>query len=203
MVNCLTLIVYFFGIVFVLLDLKFINTRIRLMKKLTIASTVLAALSLAACSSNQGLEKIDSDFASLDNDSDGFISKTEADDDSIWQHFSNIDTNMDKQISRNEYDAYMQLNAGKVATDSEVSESAFKADIAKFDKIENDFKSLDNDSNGFISVSEADDDDISNHFGYMDSNKDKRVSKKEFNSYIQKHGDSVAEDDALEQFKNS
>ena len=40
----------------------------------------------------------------------------------------------------------MQLNAGKVATDSEVSESAFKADIAKFDKIENDFKSLDNDS---------------------------------------------------------
>lgn len=82
-----------------------------------------------------------------------------------------------------------------------MSESAFKADIAKFDKIENDFKSLDNDSNGFISVSEADDDDISNHFGYMDSNKDKRVSKKEFNSYIQKHGDSVAEDDALEQFK--
>ena len=60
------------------------------MKKLTIASTILAALSLAACSSNQGLEKIDSDFASLDNDSDGFISKTEADDDSIWQHFSNI-----------------------------------------------------------------------------------------------------------------
>ena len=203
MVNCLILMVYFFGIVFVLLDLKFINTRIRLMKKLTIASTVLAALSLAACSSNQGLEKIDSDFASLDNDSDGFISKTEADDDSIWQHFSNIDTNMDNQISRNEYDAYMQLNAGKVATDSEVSESAFKADIAKFDKIENDFKSLDNDSNGFISVSEADDDDISNHFGYVDSNKDKRVSKKEFNSYIQKHGDSVAEDDALEQFKNS
>lgn len=203
MVNCLILMVYFFGIVFVLLDLKFINTRIRLMKKLTIASTVLAALSLAACSSNQGLEKIDSDFVSLDNDSDGFISKTEADDDSIWQHFSNIDTNMDNQISRNEYDAYMQLNAGKVATDSEVSESAFKADIAKFDKIENDFKSLDNDSNGFISVSEADDDDILNHFGYMDSNKDKRVSKKEFNSYIQKHGDSVAEDDALEQFKNS
>jgi len=203
LVNCLILMVYFFGIVFVLLDLKFINTRIRLMKKLTIASTVLAALSLAACSSNQGLEKIDSDFVSLDNDSDGFISKTEADDDSIWQHFSNIDTNMDNQISRNEYDAYMQLNAGKVATDSEVSESAFKADIAKFDKIENDFKSLDNDSNGFISVSEADDDDILNHFGYMDSNKDKRVSKKEFNSYIQKHGDSVAEDDALEQFKNS
>ncbi len=195
--------VYFFGIVFVSLKLKFINTRIRLMKKLTIASTVLAALSLAACSSNQGLEKIDSDFASLDNDSDGFISKTEADDDSIWQHFSNIDTNMDNQISRNEYDAYMQLNAGKVATDSEVSESAFKADIAKFDKIENDFKSLDNDSNGFISVTEADDDDISNHFGYMDRNKDKQISKKEFNSYIQKHGDSVAEDDALEQFKNS
>ena len=44
---------------------------------------------------------------------------------------------------------------------------------------------------------------MSNRFGYMERNKDKQVSKKEFNSYIQKHGDSVAEDDALEQFKNS
>ncbi|MEM5547381.1 EF-hand domain-containing protein [Pseudoalteromonas fuliginea] len=175
------------------------------MKKLTLATTILASLSLAACSSNQGLEKIDSDFASLDNDndSDGYISKVEADDDSIWEHFSNIDTNMDNEISRKEFNAYMQLNAGKVATDSDVSESAFKAEIAKFDKIESSFSSLDNDSNGYISIAEGNDDDISNHFGYMDENQDKRISRSEFKGYIKKYGNAVAEDDALEAIKRS
>ena len=173
------------------------------MKKLTLAATILASLSLAAFSSNQGLEKIDSDFASLDNDSDGYISKVEADDDSIWGHFSNIDTNMDNEISRKEFNTYMKLNNGKVATDSEVSESAFKAEIAKFDKIESSFSSLDNDSNGYISVVEGNDDDISNHFGYMDKNQDKRISKSEFMGYIKKYGNAVAEDDALEAIKHS
>jgi len=173
------------------------------MKKLTLATTILASLSLAACASNQGLDKIDSDFASLDNDSDGFISKVEADDDNIWGHFSNIDTNMDEEISRNEFNAYMQLNTGKVATDSDVSESAFKANIAKFDKIESSFASLDNDSNGYISVVEGNDDDISSHFGYMDKNKDKRISKNEFTGYIKKYGKAVAEDDALKVIKHS
>ncbi|WP_405600276.1 MULTISPECIES: EF-hand domain-containing protein [unclassified Pseudoalteromonas] len=173
------------------------------MKKLTLAATILASLSLAACSSHQGLDKIDSDFASLDNDSDGYISKVEADDDNIWEHFSNIDTNMDNEISRKEFSTYMQLNAGKVATDSDVSESAFKADIAKFDKIESSFASLDNDENGYISIVEGNDDDISNHFGYMDKDKDKRVSKSEFVGYIEKYGSAVAEDDALESLKRS
>ncbi|MCF2900258.1 EF-hand domain-containing protein [Pseudoalteromonas sp. OFAV1] len=173
------------------------------MKKLTLASTILAALSLSACSASNSLAKIDSDFGSLDNDNDGYISKVEADDGAIWEHFSNIDTNMDEQISRTEFNAYMQLNTGKVATDSEVSESAFKAEIAKFDPIENDFKSLDNDKNGYISIEEADDDDIANHFGYMDSNKDKRVSRNEFISYINKYGSEVAEDDALEMLNKS
>jgi Ca2+-binding EF-hand superfamily protein len=173
------------------------------MKKLTLAATILASLSLAACSSHQGLDKIDSDFASLDNDSDGYISKVEADDDNIWEHFSNIDTNMDNEISRKEFSAYMQLNAGKVATDSDVSESAFKADIAKFDKIESSFASLDNDENGYISIVEGNDDDISNHFGYMDKDKDKRVSKSEFVGYIEKYGSAVAEDDALESLNRS
>ena len=104
------------------------------MNKLTLASTILAALSLSACSASNSLAKIDSDFGSLDNDNDGYISKTEADDDAIWAHFSNIDTNMDEQISRSEFNAYMQLNTGKVAEDSEVSESAFKAEIAQFDR---------------------------------------------------------------------
>ena len=173
------------------------------MKKLTLASTILAALSLSACSTSPSIDKIDSDFGSLDNDNDGYISKVEADDDSIWQHFSNIDTNMDEQISQNEFNAYMQLNTGKVADDSEVSESAFKAEIAKFEPIENDFKSLDNDKNGYISVEEANDDDISKHFGYMDENSDKRVSRNEFVNYIQMHGKDVAQDEALEMIKQS
>jgi hypothetical protein len=37
----------------------------------------------------------------------------------------------------------------------------------------------------------------------MDSNKDKRVSRTEFISYISKYGSDVAEDDALEMVKKS
>ncbi|MBQ4832559.1 EF-hand domain-containing protein [Pseudoalteromonas sp. MMG010] len=167
------------------------------MKTLTLASAILASLSLAACASHPKPEQIDSTFGSLDNDHDGFISKVEADDDNIWQHFSKIDTNYDEQISRTEFNQYMQAFTGQVAEDSEVSESAFKAEITRFDKIESSFSSLDNDSDGYVSVEEADDDDIANHFGYMDKNQDKRISKKEFVRYIKKNGSAVAEDEAL------
>ena len=74
------------------------------MNKLTLASTILAALSLSACSASNSLAKIDSDFGSLDNDNDGYISKTEADDDVVClvkeslleTHFTNVVENTEK-----------------------------------------------------------------------------------------------------------
>lgn len=97
----------------------------------------------------------------------------------------------------------MWLNIGKVVIDSEVFELVFKVEIVKFDLIENDFKLLDNDKNGYIFIEEVDDDDIVNYFGYMDSNKDKCVSCNEFISYINKYGSEVVEDDVLEMFNKS
>ncbi|WP_199611001.1 EF-hand domain-containing protein [Flocculibacter collagenilyticus] len=170
------------------------------MNKLLLTTAIAAVLTIPACANH--VDKIDSDFASLDNDNDGLISKVEADDDNIWEHFSNIDTDLDGNISRVEYDTYMKLNTGRVAEDSEITESAFKAEIKKFDRIENSFAALDNDSSGYISIEEADDDDISNHFGYIDTNNDRRVSQYEFTSYINKYGKDVAEDEALTTVKN-
>jgi len=169
------------------------------MKKLLLTTAIAAAFSLPACSSH--IDKITSDFASLDNDKDGYISKIEADDDDIWEHFSKIDTDIDGNISRVEFDNYVKLNTGKVADNAEITDSAFKSEIKKFDRIESSFASLDNDSNGYISVEEADDDDISKHFGYIDTNKDNVISQVEFNAYIKKHGKAVATDDALKVMK--
>jgi len=169
------------------------------MNKLILSTAIAAMFSLPACSSQ--IDKIGSDFASLDNDKDGYISKAEADDDDIWDHFSKIDTDKDGNISRVEFDNYVKLHTGEVADNAEITDSAFESKIKKFDRIENSFASLDNDSNGYISVEEADDDEISKHFGYIDTNKDNVVSEKEFNYYINKYGKKVAEDDALEVMK--
>lgn len=76
------------------------------MKKLTIATLISAALSTAAFAGN-GIEKIDTTFADLDNDDNGYISREEADDDEIYAHFSKIDTNSDMQLSIKEFNAHV------------------------------------------------------------------------------------------------
>ncbi|WP_394223204.1 calcium-binding protein [Alteromonas gracilis] len=76
------------------------------MKKLTIATLISAALSAGAFAGN-GLEKIDTTFADLDNDDNGYISREEADDDEIFAHFSKIDANSDMKLSIKEFNAHV------------------------------------------------------------------------------------------------
>jgi Ca2+-binding EF-hand superfamily protein len=76
------------------------------MKKLTIATLISAALSAGAFAGD-GLEKIDTTFADLDNDDNGYISREEADDDEIYAHFAQIDTNSDMQLSIKEFNAHV------------------------------------------------------------------------------------------------
>ncbi|GAB3017982.1 EF-hand domain-containing protein [Bowmanella dokdonensis] len=155
------------------------------MTKLGLLALSTMSVTLIACAGND-LEKIGSTFGSLDNDHDGYISKEEADDDEIWEHFAMIDGNTDGEISRAEFNAYMQANAGLVAEDQDVVDSAKDAKVAKLDPIEHDFATLDEDENGYISLEEADDNQIEKHFGYVDSNRDSRVSRLEYQAYVRR-----------------
>lgn len=162
------------------------------MNKITLASIIALVLSTPVLADNHGsLDKISSSFEELDNDSDGFISKEEADDDDIWEHFAKIDGvvdgTKDGEISRVEFNTYMENHVGEVAEDKEVAESAQNAKVQQFDPITSSFSDLDEDDNGYISVEEATGDRIDKHFGYMDADKDSRISESEFANYSVTH----------------
>jgi hypothetical protein len=76
------------------------------MKKLVLASLIGTALS-ASVVAGEGLEKIDTTFADLDNDDNRYISREEADDDEIFAHFSKIDANSDMRISMEEFNRHV------------------------------------------------------------------------------------------------
>lgn len=76
------------------------------MKKLFLASLIGTALSASAFAS-EGLEKIDTTFADLDNDDNGYISREEADDDEVFAHFSKIDVNSDMRLSIKEFNDHV------------------------------------------------------------------------------------------------
>ncbi|GAC16751.1 EF-hand domain-containing protein [Aliiglaciecola lipolytica] len=160
------------------------------MKKLTLSILIAAVFAAPAFAGGDHKDKISSSFEALDNDSDGYISQEEADDDDIWEHFSKIDGisggEKDNSISRMEYQAYMDMHAGEVAVDSEIANSAEDAEVKDLEPIENEFADLDDDADGYISLVEAEGHEIENHFGYMDKNSDKRVSKYEYNDYVAK-----------------
>lgn len=62
------------------------------------------------------LPKIQTGFEDLDNNDDGYVSRDESRDDSIYEHFSNIDTNHDSRIGGDEYDSYLRRYGTQVAS---------------------------------------------------------------------------------------
>lgn len=79
------------------------------MNKLTLVTLISGALSAGAMAGDHR-DKIDSTFADLDNDDNGYISREEADDDDIYEHFSNIDMNNDMRLSMKEYNTHVTNN---------------------------------------------------------------------------------------------
>ncbi len=131
-------------------------------------------------------ERISAGFGALDNDNDGYIGKYEANDDNIWEHFSEIDRlgDNDGKISRQEFSTYIDIYGMKVIDDRDIEGSAEDAFIAKLDKITSSFDDIDNDNSGSVSIEEAEGHDFAMHFGYMDENEDKIVSYDEYIDYL-------------------
>ncbi len=90
------------------------------MKKLMIFA---AAASLSSFAIAGDVEKIDTDFDSLDNNDDMHISQEEADDNNISHYFTEIDTNEDKVLSLEEYRDYVANHPAAVEEGEELPES--------------------------------------------------------------------------------
>jgi hypothetical protein len=81
------------------------------------------------------LTKIASDFDSLDNNEDDYISREESNDDNVYAHFGEIDTNNDNRLARWEFRAYLQQYGRRVAEDS-VADKYFSEEQVDGDSLE-------------------------------------------------------------------
>ena len=88
-------------------------------KHLVIISTLLFSGSLFA----GDMDKIDTDFDSLDNNDDGYVSQEEADDNNVWDHFSKIDKDQDSRLSRTEFRTYTTANPSAVEKGEDIPET--------------------------------------------------------------------------------
>jgi Ca2+-binding EF-hand superfamily protein len=70
--------------------------------------------------SAEGMRKIDTDFDSLDNNDDGYVSEEEADDNHVWDHFKKIDTNSDRRLSEAEFKSYTRSYPSTVEEGEEI-----------------------------------------------------------------------------------
>ena len=91
------------------------------MKKLLMTCLTVSGVSLAFAAGD--MKKIDTDFESLDNDGDQYISKEEADDNNIWDHFTKIDSNQDGRLSSQEYQNYIRQNPDMVEEGEDLTDS--------------------------------------------------------------------------------
>lgn len=78
------------------------------MKKYYLKNLLLCAPMVFSASLFAGddMRKIDTDFDSLDNNDDGYVSHEEADDNNVIDHFAKIDINGDRRLSESEFRAY-------------------------------------------------------------------------------------------------
>lgn len=68
------------------------------------------------------LAKINTDFASLDSNNSGDLSRDEVDNEAIHEHFSHIDRNNDGRIVEREYSDYLREYGTQVATEDVVEQ---------------------------------------------------------------------------------
>ncbi|WP_414828490.1 calcium-binding protein [Alteromonas sp. H39] len=102
------------------------------MKKLTLVTLISAALSASAIAGDHQ-EKIDTTFADLDNDDNGYISREEADDNDIYAHFSNIDLDNDMRLSIKEFNTHVTNNPEHFDGDVVASVQSMKNSVEEVD----------------------------------------------------------------------
>ena len=104
------------------------------MKKLTLVTLISTALSAGAFAGDHK-DKIDTTFADLDNDDNGYISREEADDDDIYAHFSQIDLNEDMRLSIKEFNTHVTNNPEHFEGDVVASVQSMKNNVEEVDPL--------------------------------------------------------------------
>lgn len=182
--------------------------------KALIAMALISAMGVSAYGQQTPREPITKDFDTLDTDGDGSIHRLEAQGENVNYHFDAIDKDKNETLSREEFTRYIAEEEpllGEPLEKEELpqaylrersgSQSEVVTNPSLLPKIEAEFDELDNNDDAFIARSEAEDDEIYEHFMHMDRNDDSRISTQEYNAYLREHGTQVATKELMEKVR--
>lgn len=181
------------------------------MKKLTLAMTIGTLMSTAAVAGHHDT-KITSDFASLDSDSNNYVSVAEFEREIEGSFMAKMDANMDEMITREEFESYVEQNPSmfsddivvavkaesttdavitrevttkKVADDDVISEKNKELRTEISMSADAKFDNIDMNGNGELSMKELKMAEVKGDFEDMDRNADALITKTEYRIYFE------------------
>ena len=181
------------------------------MKKLTLAMTIGTLMSASAVAGHHDT-KITSDFASLDSDSNDYVSVAEFEREIESSYMAKMDANMDEMVSREEFESFVERNPSMFSddivvavkaegtTDAVITKQVSTTKIADGDVISKKnkemrtemtmsanakFDNIDMDGNGELSMKELKLAKVTGDFDDMDKNDDDLITKTEYRMYFE------------------
>ncbi|WP_421132422.1 hypothetical protein [Alteromonas sp. A079] len=181
------------------------------MKKLTLAMTIGTLMSTAAVAGHHDT-KITSDFASLDSDSNDYVSVAEFEREIEGSFMAKMDANMDEMITREEFESYVEQNPSMFSddivvavkaegtTDAVITREVTTKKVADGDVISEKnkelrteismsadakFDNIDMNGNGELSMKELKMAEVKGDFEDMDRNADALITKTEYPIYFE------------------
>lgn len=181
------------------------------MKKLTLAMTIGTLMSTAAVAGHHDT-KITSDFASLDSDSNNYVSVAEFEREIESSYMAKMNANMDEMISREEFESFVERNPGMFSddivvaikadgtTDAVITKRVSTTTVADGDIISEKnkemrtemsmsadakFDNIDVNSDGELSMTELKLAKVTGDFDDMDKNDDELITKTEYRMYFE------------------
>lgn len=181
------------------------------MKKLTLAMTIGTLMSTAAVAGHHDT-KITSDFASLDSDSNDYVSVAEFEREIEGSFMAKMDANMDEMITREEFESYVEQNPSMFSddivvavkaegtTDAVITREVTTKKVADGDVISEKnkelrteismsadakFDNIDMNGNGELSMKELKMAEVEGNFEDMDRNADALITKTEYRIYFE------------------
>jgi Ca2+-binding EF-hand superfamily protein len=154
---------------------------------LLIPMVILTATASCSGQEDVALEAIDTPFYELDSNSDGLVSREEAESHSIAAYFDDINTNLNGSLEPEEYDEFVRTHPSLTDPAAEVDKSGSRNEAGMALGLNDTFDELDKDTDNQLSKAEVSGDLLEN-FARIDLDGDNYLNRIELQQYVSVHG---------------